>query len=67
MYWRLDNEKRLLLLPSSFSNTAFTSLAVTNILPGPAIITVVVNGIPSTSQVVFVMIYQYLFLPMILK
>jgi hypothetical protein len=47
---RLDNEQWLWVLPSAFNNLSFTSLPVTNIPAGPALVTVFVNGIPSTSQ-----------------
>lgn len=49
---RLDNEQLLWVPPSasSFNDTSFTSLPVTNTLGGPALVTVFVNGIPSVSQ-----------------
>ena len=47
---RLDNEQWLWVPPSAFNNTSFTSLPVTNLPGGSALVTVFVNGIPSTSQ-----------------
>lgn len=64
---RLDNEQWLWVSPSAFSDTAFTSLPVTNIPAGPALVTVFVNGIPSVSNALVLRVYQYLFLPVVLK
>ncbi len=54
---RVDNDQWRWLLPDSsriFSDTAFTSVPITGFLPGPALMTVFVNGIPSASQVITV-------------
>jgi N-acetylneuraminic acid mutarotase len=47
---RMDNEQWLWVSPNTFNSTAFTSLPVTNILAGPALVTVFANGIPSISH-----------------
>ncbi len=47
---RLDNGQVLWLSPSAFGATAYTSLPVMGISPGPALVTVFVNSIPSWSQ-----------------
>jgi N-acetylneuraminic acid mutarotase len=48
---RLDNEQiAWLSLGSPFSAAAFTSRPVDNILPGPALVTVFVNAVPSDSK-----------------
>jgi hypothetical protein len=49
---RLDNEQVHWLLPNPtmpFSDTVFASVPVTGFLPGPALVTMFVNGIPSES------------------
>jgi hypothetical protein len=52
---RLDNEQiAWLSLGAPFSDTAFTSRLVNNILPGPALATVFVNAVPSGSRYLFV-------------
>jgi hypothetical protein len=51
----LDNEQMQWLLPDPtvpFSDTAFASVPVTGFLPGPAMVTVFVNGMPSESVVI---------------
>ena len=63
---RLDNEQWVWASPSDFSDTAYTSLPVTNLLAGPAIVTVFVNGIPSVSQS-SVSVNHRVFLPMIVR
>ena len=63
---RLDNEQWVWASPSSFSDTAYTSLPVTNLLAGPAIVTVFVNGIPSMSQS-SISVNHRVFLPMIVR
>ena len=63
---RLDNEQWLWVSPSVFTDTAFTSLPVTNALSGPALVTVFVNGIPSVSNALVLRVNQYVFLPTIL-
>ena len=48
---RLDNEQIVRLEPGApFTPTSFTSKPVNNILPGPALVTVLVNAIPSISK-----------------
>jgi hypothetical protein len=49
---RLDNEQTMFLLTTNWSTNSFTSLPVWNFPPGPALATVFVNGIQSTSSVV---------------
>ena len=54
---RVDNGQIKWLLPDPahpFSDTSFTSVPVTGILPGPAIVTVFVNGIPSKAKIIVV-------------
>ena len=51
---RLDNEQETWLRLTSFSDTSITSSsAMTTMLPGFAVVTVFVNGIPSESRVVY--------------
>ena len=64
---RLDNEQWLWVSPSAFTDTAFTSLPVTNALAGPALVTVFVNGIPSVSNALVLRVNRYVFLPTILR
>jgi hypothetical protein len=64
---RFDNEQWLWVSPSSFSNNAFTSLPVTNMLAGPVLVTVFVNGIPSLSHALVLSGNWDLFLPTILR
>ncbi|MBU1878040.1 MAG: hypothetical protein KJ734_03730, partial [Chloroflexi bacterium] len=67
---RLDNERILWLHPdpvSSFSATAFTSVPVVGFPQGPALVTVFVNGIPSTSKVIQVLEGYRIYLPLTLK
>ena len=48
---RLDNEQVIRLEPGcGLTPTSFTSKPVNNILPGPALVTVLVNAIPSISK-----------------
>jgi len=49
---RLDNEQTVFLLTTNWSTNTFTSLPVWNFPAGPALATVFVNGIQSTSAVV---------------
>jgi hypothetical protein len=64
---RLDNDQWLWVPPSAFNNPSFTSLPVTNIPAGPAIVTVFVNGIPSVSQPIVIQSPTKLYLPLILR
>ena len=50
----LGNEQTLFLSTTNWSTNSFASLPVTNLPPGYALVTVFVNGIPSTSEIVFV-------------
>ena len=50
--YRLDNAQMGWLPTSAFSETALTTLPVSGIAPGPALITVFVNGIPSIARFV---------------
>jgi hypothetical protein len=66
--FRLDNEQITWLKPGgAFSPTAFTSQPVNGILPGPALVTVFVNGIPSVSKYILIKFGCHLFLPSILN
>jgi hypothetical protein len=49
---RLDNEQTVFLLATNWSTNSFTSLPVWNFPAGPALVTMFVNGIQSTSSVV---------------
>jgi hypothetical protein len=46
----LGNEQTMFLLSTNWSTNTFTSAAVTNFPPGYALVTMFVNGIPSTSS-----------------
>jgi len=53
---RIDSEQSNWLLPdpaNPFSATSFTSAPVTGLIPGPALVTLFVNGIPSESRPIF--------------
>ena len=45
----IGNEQSAFLLPAGWSNTAFTSKSVSGFPVGPALVTVVTNGIPSQA------------------
>jgi hypothetical protein len=62
---RLDNGQCLWAQPSAFSNLAFLSLPVLNMQPGPASVTVFVNGIPSVSKLIVLRNYYYLYMPLV--
>jgi hypothetical protein len=52
---RVENGQIKWLMPdpaNPFSDTSYTSLPVTGILPGPAVVTVFVNGIPGDPQII---------------
>jgi hypothetical protein len=51
---RLDNEQTLFLLTTNWSTNSLTSVPVTNFPSGYALVTVFVNGIPSTARVLYV-------------
>jgi hypothetical protein len=51
---RLDNEQTLFLLTTNWSTNALTSAPVTNFPSGYALVTVFVNGIPSSASVLYV-------------
>jgi hypothetical protein len=62
---RLDSEQVRWLLPdpaAPFSDTYYTSMPVRGISPGPALVTVFVNGIPSVSRIIIVS-HSHIFLP----
>ncbi len=62
---RMDNGQIIWLAPDpkvGFTNSAITTLPISNIKTGLAILTVFVNGIPSMSQVIDIQNYD-LFLP----
>jgi N-acetylneuraminic acid mutarotase len=64
---RLDNEQLAWLDPGTpFTATSFSSGPATQILPGPAVATVFVNGIPSLSRYLQIK-NTNLFLPLILR
>jgi N-acetylneuraminic acid mutarotase len=48
---RLGNEQTAFLLPTSWSSNSYVSAAVGGLPPGYALVTVFVNGIPSTSSI----------------
>lgn len=48
----LDNEQTSCLLASNWSTNSFTSLPLTNLRPGYAMVTVSVNGIPGSAAIV---------------
>jgi hypothetical protein len=48
---RLGNEQTAFLSPTSWSSNSYTSAAVSGLPPGYALVTVFVNGIPSTSGI----------------
>jgi hypothetical protein len=50
---RLDNEQTVFLLTTNWSANSVTSAPVTNFPPGYALVTVFVNGIPSTAGILF--------------
>ncbi|MGD0061759.1 MAG: kelch repeat-containing protein, partial [Verrucomicrobiia bacterium] len=47
----LGNEQTALLLSTSWSSNSYTSAAVTGLPPGYALVTMFVNGIPSSSDI----------------
>jgi hypothetical protein len=47
----LANEQTLFLLTTSWSSNSYTSATVSQLPPGYALVTVFVNGIPSTSGI----------------
>ncbi|HTY88171.1 MAG TPA: kelch repeat-containing protein, partial [Candidatus Acidoferrum sp.] len=49
---RLDNDQTLFLLATNWSTNSFASVPVWNFPAGPALVTVFVNGIQSTSAIV---------------
>ena len=51
---RLDNQQTLFLLTTNWSTNSLTSAPVTNFPSGYALVTVFVNGIPSTASVLYV-------------
>jgi hypothetical protein len=68
--YRLDNQQVRWLAPDPahpFTETAYTSTAVTDFPVGPALLTAFVNGIPSDSRVIFLRNSYHLFLPLIKK
>ena len=62
---RLDNQQIVWLPLDSFTRTSYTSLPVWTIPPGPALVTVFVNGIPSVSQFVNVVHPVKMYLPLL--
>jgi hypothetical protein len=64
---RLDNEQWLWVTPGAFTATSYTSLPVTDMAKGPALVTVFVNGIPSISKGIVLKDYVYAFLPVVLR
>ena len=62
---RLDSEQVLYLYPKSFTNSAFNSTNVNSLLPGPALVTAFVNGIPSLSKYIYITYEKKLFLPFV--
>jgi hypothetical protein len=66
---RLDSEQVHWLVPdpdAPFSDTLYISLGVQGILPGPASVTMFVNGIPGTSRLITVG-WPRLYLPVVYK
>jgi hypothetical protein len=47
----LGNQQTAFLLSTSWSSNSYTSASVSNFAPGYALVTVFVNGIPSTSSI----------------
>lgn len=67
---RVDNEQVRWLLPdpeAPFSDTAFTSIPAEDFAPGPVVVTVVVNGIPSESGMAVVAEPFRAYLPLALR
>ena len=50
--YRLDNAQTLWLPTQAFSETALTTIPLSGFAPGPALVWVFVNGIPSAAQAV---------------
>jgi hypothetical protein len=64
---RLDNDQWLWVSPEAFSSTSYTSLQITNLPKGPALVTVFVNGIPSLSKMLVEPSKYYVFLPIVIR
>ena len=50
----LESGQTVFLPPTNFTSNSFVSAAVANFPPGFALVTVFVNGIPSTSSILAV-------------
>ena len=65
--YRLDNAQTIWLPTRSFSATTLTTLPLSGVAPGPALVWVVVNGIPSPARFVTVIQGFRIYLPTILR
>jgi hypothetical protein len=68
--YRLDNQQVRWLTPdpnNPFTDTAYTSTAVTGFPFGHALLTVFVNGIPGESRIILLKNFYHLYLPLLLK
>ncbi len=68
--YRLDNQHVRWLTPdpnNPFTDTAYTSTAVTGFPFGHALLTVFVNGIPGESRIILLKDFYHLYLPLLLK
>jgi N-acetylneuraminic acid mutarotase len=52
--YSLANEQKMFLIATNWSTNSFVSTPVTNFPPGYALVTAFVNGIPSSSSILFI-------------